>query len=190
MLFARGTVNGEVRPCRPPAAAFSAHTHPKEPLCGNRFEETALNDSDHGNGHGPCCHTRLNHLIIEFYERLSSWEHDVVREKGLTLPQVHTLEVLGIHGPMPMKELAAHMGITTGTLTVLVDRLSHKDCVRRRPHESDRRSIIVELTATGRELFEEHDRLHMQLTETLTASLSDEERATLRHCLHIMNKAF
>ncbi len=38
---------------------------------------------------------QLNHTIIEFYEKLSSWEQSVVRDKGFTLPQVHIVEILG-----------------------------------------------------------------------------------------------
>ena len=34
-------------------------------------------------------------LLIEFYERFSSWEQAVVRETGITLQQMHTLEILG-----------------------------------------------------------------------------------------------
>ena len=133
---------------------------------------------------------RINHAIVEFFEKLSSWEHDVVREKGMTLPQMHTLEVLGIHGAMRMKELAEAMGITTGTLTVLVDRLEDKQCVRRVPHDTDRRSINVELTSQGRALFEEHDRLHLRLTEELTGACPPEDREALLRCLTSMNKQF
>nr|WP_287411836.1 MarR family transcriptional regulator [Pseudodesulfovibrio sp.] len=132
----------------------------------------------------------INHAIIEFFEKLSSWEHDVVREKGMTLPQMHTLEILGIHGAMRMKELAEAMGITTGTLTVLVDRLESKGCVRRKPHDTDRRSINVELTDKGDALFEEHDRLHLQLTEELVGACPPEDHDTLLRCLKIMNKEF
>ena len=133
---------------------------------------------------------KLNHAIIEFYEKLSSWEHDVVREKGLTLPQMHTLEILGIHESMRMKELAGRMGITTGTLTVLIDRLEAKKFVRRCPHKTDRRSIIVELTEQGTAMFTEHDRLHMHLTEDLVSSLSTEQKEVLLSCFETMNKAF
>ncbi|MFW5500291.1 MULTISPECIES: MarR family winged helix-turn-helix transcriptional regulator [unclassified Maridesulfovibrio] len=133
---------------------------------------------------------KLNHAVIEFYEKLSSWEHDVVREKGLTLPQMHTLEVLGIHKAMRMKELAQRMGITTGTLTVLVDRLEDKEFVCRKPHQTDRRSIIVELTGTGQEMFEEHDRLHLRLIEELTSEFSEEEKVILLGCIEKMNGAF
>ncbi|MCJ2166198.1 MULTISPECIES: MarR family transcriptional regulator [unclassified Pseudodesulfovibrio] len=133
---------------------------------------------------------KINHAIVEFFEKLSSWEHDVVREQGMTLPQMHTLEVLGIHGSLRMKELAEFMGITTGTLTVLVDRLEDKAYVRRVPHDTDRRSINVELTDTGRALFKEHDRLHQRLTEDLVAACSPEDREALLRCLICMNKQF
>jgi len=133
---------------------------------------------------------KINHAIIEFFEKLSSWEHDVVREKGMTLPQMHTLEILGIHGAMRMKELAEAMGITTGTLTVLVDRLESKEYVRRKPHDTDRRSINVELTDKGRTLFEEHDRLHQQLTEELIGACPPEDHKVLLRCLETMNREF
>lgn len=132
----------------------------------------------------------INHAIVEFFEKLSSWEHDVVREKGMTLPQMHTLEVLGIRGSMRMKELAEAMGITTGTLTVLVDRLEDKGCVRRVPHDTDRRSINVELTGEGRALFEEHDRLHLRLTEELVSACPPGDREALLRCLTSMNAQF
>ncbi len=134
--------------------------------------------------------SELTHLIVEFYEKLSSWEHCVVRDKGLTLPQMHALEILGTHKGLRMKELAQKMGVTTGTLTVLVDRLEKGDMVYRKPHADDRRSIIVELTDKGHGLFEEHDELHAQLTGDITAALSKEEMTTLTQALKKMNNEF
>lgn len=121
----------------------------------------------------------LTRLLIEFYERFSSWEHGVVRETGLTLPQMHTLEILGDAGDLRMTELAGRMGVTTGSLTVLVDRLERGGFVARKPHETDRRSIRVGLTDTGRELFEAHHRLHARLTEEIACALTPEELETL-----------
>lgn len=135
-------------------------------------------------------HDQLTHLIVEFYEKLSSWEHCVVRDKGLTLPQMHALEILGTHNGLRMKELAQKMGVTTGTLTVLVDRLEKGAMVCRQPHPEDRRSIIVELTDKGHELFKEHDELHNQLTQDITVDLSDEEIAALTNSLKKMNNEF
>ena len=77
----------------------------------------------------------------------------MVRDTPITLPQMHTLEILGQQSPLRMKELAAKMGVTTGTLTVNVDRLEKQGLVARIPHETDRRSIRVGLTPEGGRLY-------------------------------------
>ena len=118
---------------------------------------------------------RLSDLIIEFYEKLSSWEQAVVRDSDITLPQMHTLEILGQQSPLRMKELAAKMGVTTGTLTVGVDRLERLGLVTRIPHETDRRSILVALTETGQALYREHHAHHLHLTREIRAALTEEE---------------
>lgn len=133
---------------------------------------------------------QLNHTIIEFYEKLSSWEQSVVRGKGFTLPQVHIVEILGVHGAMRMKELADKIGVTTGTLTVQVDKMVNAGLIQRRPHESDRRSILVELTGKGTEMYQEHDNLHLALTQDITAGLDETERQNLLSYLVKMNKEF
>ena len=132
----------------------------------------------------------LSALVLEFYEKLSSWEHAVARDSPLTLPQTHVLEVLGQHTPLRMKELAAKMGVTTGTLTVIVDRLERLDMVARAPNESDRRSILVSLTERGRELFEEHHKHHLDLARELFASLPEEEVRAFAATLRKLNQAF
>ena len=132
----------------------------------------------------------LSTLIIEFYEKLSSWEHAVVRGSSITLPQMHTLEILGQHPSLRMKELAAKMGVTTGTLTVTVDRLEKRGLVVRAPNESDRRSILVELTGRGRALYEEHHKLHLDLTRELSAALGHGGTQTFTDILRKLAQAF
>jgi DNA-binding MarR family transcriptional regulator len=127
----------------------------------------------------------LTQLLIEFYEKFSSWEQGVVKESGLTLPQMHTLEILGAAGDLRMTELAAKMGITTGSLTVLVDRLERGGLVVRKPHEKDRRSIRVGLTEEGARLSTEHHQLHTLLTQEMAAGLSSEE---MKNFLEILRR--
>jgi DNA-binding MarR family transcriptional regulator len=118
---------------------------------------------------------RLSQLMLEFYEKMASWEHSVVKQTGLSPAQMHAIEMIGHHPNLRMKELASRMGITTGTLTVMIDRLEKFKLVTRQPHARDRRSFNIVLTPKGRQHFKEHHQLHLALTREITASLSDEE---------------
>lgn len=120
--------------------------------------------------------TKLSHQLIEFYEKMSSWEHDVVKNSGLSTAQMHAIEIVGHAVSLRMKELAGKMGITTGTLTVMVDRLAEQGLLLRIPHEKDRRSWLVELTDKGQLHFRQHHQYHLRLTEEITAALSAEEQ--------------
>jgi DNA-binding MarR family transcriptional regulator len=127
---------------------------------------------------------RLSDLLLEFYEKLSAWEQAVVRDSPATLSQIHTLEILGRQeSPLRMKELAAKMGITTGTLTVNVDRLEKQGLVARIPHEMDRRSILITLTKAGQILHQEPHGHHLHLTREMQAALSQEEVEQLQNIL-------
>ncbi|GIU31548.1 MarR family transcriptional regulator [Shewanella colwelliana] len=133
---------------------------------------------------------QLSHEIVEFYEKLSSWEASVVRGKGHSLAQIHTVEILGAHGTMRMKELAEKLGITTGTLTVQINKMVNLGLVERMAHEQDKRSILVQLTTKGYEVYHEHDQLHHQLTHQITEAFSDIERSQLLTFFQRINQGF
>ncbi|WP_205623701.1 MarR family winged helix-turn-helix transcriptional regulator [Desulfogranum japonicum] len=119
----------------------------------------------------------LSKTIIEFYEKLSTWEEGVVKDSGLTTAQNHTIEIVGHEGAIKMKQLADKLGVTTGTLTVSIDRLEEKELLRRVPHKSDRRSYLIELTEKGQEVFKMHHNHHINLTREMMAGFSEQEQA-------------
>ncbi|MBY8136229.1 MarR family transcriptional regulator [Vibrio fluvialis] len=134
--------------------------------------------------------TELNNLITEFYDKMSSWELSVVKETGYSLAQIHTLEVLGSHGAMRMKELANRLSITTGTLTVQVEKLVQAGLIERQSLEGDRRSIVVDLTDQGQSVYREHNALHIALTQDLTRHFTEQQHQALVQMLTQMNKEF
>lgn len=134
--------------------------------------------------------TELNNLLTEFYDKMSSWEQSVVKETGYSLPQIHTLEVLGSHGSLRMKDLAEKLGITTGTLTVQVDKLVKAGLLQRCHPEEDRRSIHVDLTEQGRDVFSQHNELHHALTKELLKNLDEDTQRHLARALTQINQEF
>ncbi|PIE65742.1 MAG: MarR family transcriptional regulator [Desulfobacterales bacterium] len=118
----------------------------------------------------------LSKIIIEFYEQLSTWEEGVVRDSGLTTTQNHTIEIVGHEGAIKMRKLADKLGVTTGTLTVSVDRLEEKRLLRRVPHKTDRRSYLIELTDKGHDIFKKHHNHHLNLTREMMTGFSEKEQ--------------
>lgn len=121
----------------------------------------------------------LSDQLIEFYDKISSWEQEVVKESGLSPAQMHTIEIIGHRTDMRMKEVAQRLGVTTGTLTVAIDKLEKQGMVTRRPHETDRRSYCIVLTERGTQMFAEHHRFHREFTAEITQELDDEEIQSL-----------
>ncbi|PJC87322.1 MarR family transcriptional regulator [Vibrio sp. HA2012] len=132
----------------------------------------------------------LNKVLTEFYDKMSSWEQSVVRETGYSLAQIHTIEVLGSHGSLRMKELAEKLGITTGTLTVQIEKLVKAGLIERCPHPTDRRAIVVALTNEGLAIYQQHNLLHLDLIKDLTRNISREQEDILIDCLEKMIREF
>lgn len=132
---------------------------------------------------------KLTEYIIEFYDKLSSWEHSVVKESSLSPAQAHTIEVIGHNKDLNMKELASRLGVTTGTLTVGVDRLQKLGLVTREPHKNDRRSYLVVLTEQGKEVYEQHHQYHCEYTRQILEDLEPQEMEILENLFPlILNK--
>src|SRR5881275_920108 len=62
------------------------------------------------------------------------------------------LEALLHKGPLPVNEIGKKILLTSGSITVAVDRLEKRGLVERRAHGTDRRAKIVHLTKEGRKL--------------------------------------
>lgn len=134
--------------------------------------------------------TYLSRTIIQFYEKLFSWENAVAKNSGLTPQQYHTIEIVGSEGPIRMKPLAEKLGVTTGTLTVMIDRLQKAGYVTRQNDPQDGRAYYSVLTDKGQESYREHQEHHRALVENITGTLADAESAQLITILNKINGLF
>jgi len=90
------------------------------------------------------------------------------------------LEALLHKGPLPINEIGKKVLLTSGSITVAVDRLETKGLVERRAHGTDRRAKIVHLTKAGRKMITRAYAEHAADMESLaSASLTKSERNTL-----------
>jgi MarR family 2-MHQ and catechol resistance regulon transcriptional repressor len=90
------------------------------------------------------------------------------------------LEALLHKGPLPVNEIGKKVQLTSGSITVAVDRLEKKELVERRAHGTDRRARIVHLTKAGSKVITRVYADHAVDMERLaSASLTRAERKTL-----------
>ncbi len=67
----------------------------------------------------------------------------------LSPSHLRLLRILQSEGPLAMKELAEHLGISPPSVTALTRRLAATGLVTRRPHAEDSRVVLIELTPAG-----------------------------------------
>ena len=101
---------------------------------------------------------------------------------GLGDSDFRVLEVLLHKGPLPVNTIGPKVWLTTGSISVAVDRLEKMALVKRK-NIDDRRVRLVELTAQGRALISKTFREHAAAMEEAAGVLSKEERLMLLRLL-------
>src|SRR6476619_2408356 len=90
------------------------------------------------------------------------------------------LEAVLHKGPLPVNEIGKKILLTSGSITVAVDRLEKRGLVERRANGTDRRARIVHLTMAGKKLITRIYGEHAGDMEKLAAaSLTKAERRIL-----------
>ncbi|MGF6822925.1 DNA-binding MarR family transcriptional regulator [Microbacterium sp. ZKA21] len=102
---------------------------------------------------------------------------------GLTQARVHLLWVLAHSGPSTQQSLAVACDVSPRNITGLVDGLTASGHVRRTPHPTDRRAVLVELTETTTAMMERMQRDHVELNENLIAAIAPADRAAFERGL-------
>jgi DNA-binding MarR family transcriptional regulator len=103
----------------------------------------------------------------------------LARRLNLAAADLDALEHLEAAGPMPQRDLAERLALTSGAVTQLIDRLERAGMVSREAHPHDRRVTLVRL-APDAELpaVPEMDDYHQKLAHA-AANLNTPERAAL-----------
>ncbi len=73
---------------------------------------------------------------------------------GMTPNQFGVQSVIGAFGPVTPTDLAARLGMAAPTVSAWIKRLSEDGQVERKPHPTDGRSYLLEVTPAGRAALE------------------------------------
>ena len=111
---------------------------------------------------------------------------EVFARHGLTAADFQVLVNLRRAGApycMPQARLMEALGLTSGTVSLRLDRLVKTGTVTREADPDDRRGSLIRLTKAGLQLFDAVAPEHLDNEDRLLSALTDEQRDTLADLL-------
>ena len=94
---------------------------------------------------------KIENLLDKFYKTYYKIEEINLNQviKCLTTSELHIIEAIG-ENEITMNELSDKLGITMGTASVAVNKLTDKQFLERYRSDIDRRKVFVKLTSKGK----------------------------------------
>ncbi len=92
--------------------------------------------------------TTADRIVIEIRKFIAAaifFNTQAADKVGLGLTDMQMMHILALYGASTPTRLAALTGLSSGGVTVALDRLEKAGYVRRKPNPTDRRSLLVSL---------------------------------------------
>lgn len=124
--------------------------------------------------------TALTRAVRLFIAGSSLYSQQIAEKLGLHPTDLQFLNMLELLGPLTPKLLGQLSGLSSGGVTVVLDRLEKVGYVRRRPNPRDGRSIVVDFSpARRRKVTAHYDAVERQFAEILKSSATEELETVL-----------
>ncbi|MGN0960906.1 MAG: MarR family winged helix-turn-helix transcriptional regulator [Christensenellales bacterium] len=136
----------------------------------------------------------LEEILIEVlskaYLKIIYSEEQILKDmigETLSIKEFHTLEV--IYATMQTKtntasNVAKNLGITLGTCTTNIERLTQKGLVHKVKKDDDRRIVYIELTEKGMQTHLKHISIHKKVIGKAISKLSMSEKVALMNAIN------
>ncbi|WFE96014.1 MarR family transcriptional regulator [Micromonospora sp. WMMD987] len=106
----------------------------------------------------------------------------------LTVTQLSALTSLRLAGALTPRELADVERVQPPTMTKIVAKLEERGLVRRTPHPTDGRQVILAATEGGRAVLDQFERVRDEWLASRLAALPEDDRDTLRRAAEILQQ--
>jgi len=122
---------------------------------------------------------KIENLLDKFYKTYYKIEEINLNQviKCLTTSELHIIEAIG-ENEITMNELSDKLGITMGTASVAVNKLTDKQFLERSRSDIDRRKVFVRLTSKGKVALNYHGDFHSNILEKITDDIPSKKLET------------
>ena len=111
-------------------------------------------------------------------------------ELGLSMAHLHVMGLLDAKGALPMSRIAELLGVGLPNATGLVSRMQERGVVERHRDQTDRRVVLVRLTAAGRATLRGFEIARRTRLSHALAQLTADQRDQLMRAIHTLRAAF
>lgn len=125
----------------------------------------------------------FHHWLMKLHLTFGKSVFAGAQKMGLTLGQPKILEFLDEVGSAEQKTIAQFCEIEPATVGGILQRMEESGLVTRTREKNNRRSVVVKLTAKGKEIAEEIQRQFDKWEEVALEGFSDDERKLFRDWL-------
>jgi len=117
----------------------------------------------------------VNTVIEDFTKLFYETESLALKQgiKCLTTTELHVIEAIG-NQSLSMNNLSDKLGITMGTATVAINKLSNKGFITRKRSDNDRRKVFVSLSKKGEDALTYHNNFHKMIISSITKNIETE----------------
>ena len=120
----------------------------------------------------------IDDLRASFGELKCIGSERLVRQ-GISMTQLHVLNLLDRHGEMAMNRLADMLDVSMSAASGLVDRIEERGYVERIRVPSDRRVVIARVTDVGRRLIDDVDSVQTEVLHRVLDRLDEAQLSRL-----------
>jgi DNA-binding MarR family transcriptional regulator len=117
---------------------------------------------------------------------LSRGLDDALRPLGTSVAQCAVLFHLDLHGALSAADLSRLIHVTPQGIASTVRRLTDIGWIDRRPHPIHGRIVLLALTESGEQAFDDAMRIANEVEELVTEGVSDADRTALTRTLDHM----
>jgi DNA-binding MarR family transcriptional regulator len=127
---------------------------------------------------------RMHSAAIHLLRRVAREDADA----GVSPARLSALSVLVFAGPQTISELAVMERVKVPTMSRLVAAMEEEALVRREPHGTDGRVVVLYATAKGKRILDRARELRLSLLESLLSQATAREIATVREAAEIVDR--
>lgn len=139
---------------------------------------------------------QLNTFLVEVFNDILRFEEanlSTLELNNLTISEIHVIDAIyeGMQdGTNTMAEIANRLMITASTLTTSVKTLEQKGYLVRTKGQSDKRRVMVTPTPQSEKPYQHHKQFHINLVNSVSQNLNEEEIASLTQALSKLHQFF